>query len=422
MKLKNIKRAIIEGTLFEKSYIKGKYFILGFFNGRYRKKIFKILDTCIADIARYHIAQKTEVKNNKILFITSRGSYNCNPKAIAEEIIRQKLPWDLVWVARKENMKQLNQYPKQLKVVLRGSQEFYQEVAEAKVWIDNSVNLSYLNTWKKKEQVLFETWHGSLGIKRFETNNDKIWIRKAKKCGKRTDYCISNSDFEDDLYRNSFWENTEILKCGHARNDILFATEAEKKVLKNKVCEIFGIDSTAKIALYAPTFRDEKTLEPYSIDYLRLKNILEEKFGGDWCILSRLHFEVRKLAQKMHLDTPDYVYDVTSYEDIQDLLVISDVGITDYSSWICDFMLMRKPAFLFATDLKDYYSERGFYYPLETTPFPIAENNSELMDNILNFEIEEYKKSVNHFLDEKGCIDDGLASRRVVEKLKEILS
>lgn len=284
MGINGITRAVIEGTLLEKSYMKSKYFILGFFNGRYRRKIFKILDTLIADIVRYHITQKTEVKSNKILFITSRGSYNCNPKAIAEEIIKQKLPWELVWVARKENMKQISQYPKQLKIVLRGSKEFYQEVAEAKVWIDNSVNLSYLNTWKKKEQVLIETWHGSLGIKRFETNSDKKWIKKAKKSGERTDFCISNSDFEDNLYRNSFWKNTEILKYGHARNDILFSTEDEKRRLKNNICRNWDIDINVKIALYAPTFRDEKNLEPYCIDYRRLKVALEEKFGGDWCI------------------------------------------------------------------------------------------------------------------------------------------
>lgn len=123
----------------------------------------------------------------------------------------------------------------------------------------------------------------------------------------------------------------------------------------------------------------------------------------------------------MKLETPDYVYDVTNYEDIQDLIVISDVGITDYSSWICDFMLTKKPAFLFTTDLKNYYSERGFYYPLETTPFPIAENNAELVDNILNFEMNGYRKSVDQFLKEEGCMDDGLASERIVEKLKEIL-
>ena len=426
MRREKIKRFILEGVFLEKVYAKIKWMlrvlVIDTIKGKTRKRIFKRIDTYFANKARRRLAKKTQIDQNKILFMTSRGSYNCNPKAIADEIIRQKLPWTLVWVARKENLKLIEQYPKELKIVIRGSYEFYQEAASAKVWIDNSVNLSYLGTWKKEGQVLLETWHGSLGLKRFETSSDKVWIKRATQCGERTDYCISNSDFEDSLFRNSFWRETEILKYGHPRNDILLTADAEKRrQTAEKIRRRFKIEDGTKIALYAPTFREKKDLSPYRIDYDQLYDALVEKFGGTWCVLIRFHFTLRILARRSKIKYPDFVIDATDYEDIQDLLLVTDVGITDYSSWICDFVLTKRPAFIFATDLRNYYDERGFYYPLETTPFPIAQTNEELFLNILSFDEKDYQQKCEAFLADKGCIEDGHASERVVEKLKEII-
>ena len=135
----------------------------------------------------------------------------------------------------------------------------------------------------------------------------------------------------------------------------------------------------------------------------------------------RLHFEIKRKLKKKNIEYPKFVIDATNYEDIQDLLMISDVGITDYSSWICDFVLTRRPAFFFATDLESFYDERGFYYPLESTPFPLAQDNEELKENILEFDNEKYIEECNEFISSKGCIDDGHASERVVEKLKELI-
>lgn len=106
---------------------------------------------------------------------------------------------------------------------------------------------------------------------------------------------------------------------------------------------------------------------------------------------------------------------------MQELIAITDIAVTDYSSWIYDFMLLRKPGFIFATDIDKYNTERGFCYPLETTPFPIARNNDELISNILDFSETVYLEKLEQFLQDKGCIEDGHASERVVELIKEII-
>lgn len=107
---------------------------------------------------------------------------------------------------------------------------------------------------------------------------------------------------------------------------------------------------------------------------------------------------------------------------MQELIAITDVAITDYSSWIYDFMLMRKPGFIFATDIEEYNTERGFYYPIESTPFPIAVDNDELIDNILKFDETSYATNLEKFLEDKGCVEDGHAAERAVDLIYRILN
>ena len=174
--------------------------------------------------------------------------------------------------------------------------------------------------------------------------------------------------------------------------------------------------------MYAPTFRDKSTdLSIYSLEMKQLKNALDDRFGGHWVILTRLHPKLKNLKEQFMNKELDYVFDVTDYSDIQELLVSVDSVITDYSSCIYDFMLTRKPGFIFATDIERYNISRGFYYPLESTPFPISKNINELVNNIKNFNYENYIKDVDKFLDGKGCIDNGTASEKVVGLIQNII-
>lgn len=420
--LQKVKRAIIDGNIFENIYQIIKRFLTNRWIGKYIKRIFKLVYFGIAVVARWYMSEATKIEKNKILFITTRGSYNCNHKAVVDEILRQNMPWQLVWVVRKEDLMHIKQYPEGLKLVVRGSRDFYKEMASAKVWIDNSINLSYLYMPKKPGQILMEIWHGSFGLKRFETSCDKVWIRKAKKAGGRTDFCVSNSEFENQLFKRTFWQTAKMLSYGHPRNDVLVAADTERATkIAQGVRRHLRIAPDRKVALYAPTFRDSKGLAFYDIDYYQLYDALVRRFGGEWIILTRFHFELQGKIDESKIMFPSFVTDVTMYQDIQDIMCITDVGITDYSSWICDFVLTKKPAFLFATDFKTFNNERGFYYSLESTPFPLAQGNQELAANILNFDETLYRKQCDKYLAEMGCLEDGHAAERVVEKLKDIL-
>ncbi len=368
---------------------------------------------------------------NKVILTTTQGSYTCNPKAICEELLHSNVDCKIVWAvfARNIETEELrNQYPKEVKVVKKGSFEFYKEFYSSKIIIDNEHNFG--RRWfcfKRKDQFLIQTWHGSLGLKRIAVDNSKTAhkiIQKNLKYQKMVDVCISNSDFETNtVYRSSYWPNNKILEYGHARNDIFFLKENDKAIinLNKKIRNLYNIDKDSKIFLYAPTFRESNKLSiQEEIDYKKLKKVLIEKFGGKWTIVVRFH--ERERSSHIGYCEENGVIDATRYPDMQELLVVSDIGVTDYSSWICDFSLTRRPGFIYAPDLDEYNTlERGFYYPLEKTPFPIAKSVDELIKNIKNFDYDLYQKNCDKYFEFLGCIENGKASKRIVDLIKKEL-
>jgi CDP-glycerol glycerophosphotransferase len=231
------------------------------------------------------------------------------------------------------------------------------------------------------------------------------------------DIMLSNSDFETNVFQKSLWYNNKIEKLGHPRNDIFFNITNEKiEEIKQKL----NIDKDTKILLYVPSWRDNLRIDCYNIDYKRLRETLENKTNQKWNIITRFHsYNIPKLNYLLKDNSIDL--DVTLYSDIQELLAISDIIISDYSSCMFDFMLTKNPCFVYATDIEQYDNERGFYYPLSSTPFPIARNNDELIENIQNFDNNLYKAKCEEFLKEKDSIDDGNSSKRAVELIKDVM-
>jgi len=362
------------------------------------------------------------VQNNKIVFFTDSCAYTCNPKYIAQEIIRRHLPYELVWVVNKNILKYIKDFPKEIKLVMTGTTEEIDALGTAKILVNNERRSRFLKRGynKKHGQINIQTWHGSLGIKC--TSNErhdlsKRWQINNEKDNSQIDYLISNGQYDTAFFKRVFENNGEIKEFGHPRNDIFFKTNIK---IKQKVYKALDIPESKKIALYAPTFREDRDLSPYTLDYNRLKSGLEAKFGGEWVVVNRLH---PRLTNLKHLCAQyGHVIDATDYSDMQELLAAVDVCITDYSSCIYDFILQYKPGFIYAVDAEKYDKGRGLQYPLSQTPFLIATNNDEMVKNIENFDLETYKAKVKEFLDNKGCIDDGHAAARTVDLIEKLMS
>lgn len=371
-----------------------------------------------------------QIVKNRIVFNNFAGNgYGCNPKYIAEEILRRKLPYELIWLSDNKSAHRKD-IPAGIKIQKFGKSSI-PILYSAKVFISNiHANYFLRHGWIKGEnQKYIQTWHGSLGIKKldFSVKNLNPFFSDEKtqvyKCDMQNiDFLLSNSTFEEDVFKEGLLWDKVCFRVGHPRNDIFFKTDEELDNIRQKVFSEVGISGNKKILLYAPSYRDDYNLDVYVLNYQELRKLLNEKSNDEWVILVRFHRNLlRKLKENnVNVDSAD-VIDVTSYPDIQELLVAADIGITDYSSWIFDFMLSRKPGFIFATDIEKYNNDRGFYYPLETTPFPIATDMNQLVDNIINFDMEKYRFEVDQFLASKGCMEDGHASERVVDLIEKII-
>ena len=368
------------------------------------------------------------IEENKIVFDNfNGGSYGCNPKYITEELLRRNKNYDIVWLVRsvkKETEK--NVFPQGIRLVGYGTKQGLKELASAKLWVDNQRKNYFIKKGltKKQGQYFIQTWHGSLGIKKLDadveafTNEFKQeWVQRAQFDSSMWDYLLTNSEFENNIFRRALWFNNEIKQFGHPRNDIFFK---DPTPVRQKVFSYFEIPENKNILLYVPSFRDDGDLECYKLDYENVLKTLEQKFGGEWVCIARLHPKAKKY-HNLILPENQNVLDGTLYPDIQELLVSSDCAVTDYSSCIFDFILSRKAGFIFATDIDKFNNDRGFYYPLEQTPFPISSDNKTLIQNIKDFDYNKYRQNVEDFIKNKGCMEDGHASERTADLIEEIM-
>ena len=144
--VKKIISAIRNGTFFER--VLGK--IKLFFINRLKNIVTKNID----------------VNNNRIMFLTFQGDYTCNQKAICNELLSRNKNYELFWAVSKDNLKNKNNFPDGVKLIRKDSFEFYKIAASCKFFIENANNFCYLNINKKEEQILIQTWHGSMGFKK----------------------------------------------------------------------------------------------------------------------------------------------------------------------------------------------------------------------------------------------------------------
>lgn len=354
---------------------------------------------------------------DKVVFVNFNGKgFGENPGSIAQEVMRQRLPWELVWLVTDME----NYVPVGIKKVYMRSFRAVWELSTAKVIINNVKNgMPYL---KRSKQYYIQTWHGAFPLKYIEKECEDLlekgYVVASKKDSKDIDLLLSACSLDTSVYRKSFWYDGEIFEHGMPRHDVLFRNNANMILaLKHEL----GIKEQAKIVLYAPTFRDDGSLSAYGLDAEEVVRSLNRRTKDEWVIVIRLHPNV---ADKDSLFSySDKIINGSKIGDPQQLVVASDMLITDYSSILVDFTLMKKPVFLFVTDLDDYVRMRGLrnvYYEL---PFDQCHSNQELMESINNFSFLEYSSKIDTFLkNTMKSFDDGHASERVVERMAEVIS
>lgn len=359
-----------------------------------------------------------KIKNNTILVSNFWGKgYSENPAAVIDELLkRKKKNIKIYWIVDDINDKSL---PKEIIKVKKRSIKYYYCIRTCKVWISNLRNRMEFS--KRKGQFYIQIWHGSFPIKKVEKDCidelDKTYVYAAKKDAKNTDLMVANSDFFIKLCRNSFWYDGRIEKYGTPKNDEIVNCKNHSKIVSNLKKE-FGISSKEKIIMYAPTFRSGYGLDAYDIDFNLVLKEFEKKYKCNFKIFVRMHPNVGKININKLL-TNKKIINVSSYSSMNHLLIACDVLITDYSSIMFDYGLMKKPVFLYASDMDKY--DRGFYFDLKNLPFSFSQNNKELLCNIKDYNEKDYLKKINSFYDMIGLYENGIASKKVVDEILKVL-
>ncbi|MDE7095525.1 MAG: CDP-glycerol glycerophosphotransferase family protein, partial [Anaeroplasmataceae bacterium] len=227
---------------------------------------------------------------------------------------------------------------------------------------------------------------------------------------------LSNSKWATELYRNDFWYDGPILEAGVPREDVLVGNVDS---YKKKVLEFFNVQNDTNIILYAPTFRQVRNMQNFTFDYEAVVQELERKFNENYILLIRLHPNDAMLYK--NIKETEKVKNASVYPDMQELLLASNILLTDYSSTMFEFSILNKMVLIFARDLEDYLkTEREMYFNILDLPFPIARNDEELINNIKELNQESYKVGVNAFLDQLGYCPLGGASLAVVDYIKNL--
>lgn len=348
---------------------------------------------------------------DKIVFSCFYGNtYGDNPEVIFREFKNRFHKIKYIWLLENNSL----QIDGAVVVNVNSIKALY-HLSTAKLWIDNSRKKDWV--YKRRNQFYVQTWHGDVCLKKIEKDAldsiDTTYIRYAKHDSKMADLMLSGSDFRTTLYKNSFWYSGKILELGTPKS-VVFYEDPNPYI--EKVKQFYSVRSNANIVLYCPTFRSTDDLNLYNIEYDRLIKNLEEKFGGKWVAFVRLHPKINKLQDQIKYS--DTVINASNYVSVDELIIASQLVITDYSGCMFAGLEANKPVVLYAVDIEDYIrNDRGFYFDLNNLPFPLAQNNDELEKVIKEFDLGQYVIESTQFKKKLGFKTDTYSTKKIVDYL-----
>lgn len=359
------------------------------------------------------------VNDKWIVFDNFNGrGYGDNPKYICNRLHKEDPTLKMFWLVANKNEVSLPNFV--IPINIYSTKAIY-ILSRSRVIVNNVKNL--LPFFKKSSQFYIQTWHGVLALKYIEQevegNLSPIYIKESKKETSITDVCLVGGEADYKIFENHFWGEKELLKCGSPRNDVFFEDNTIKiSTIKKKL----GLDSSCKVLLYAPTFRDDNSISGYNVDLDLLLETLNSLTSDRWTILVRMHPNVANVCDLF--DFSESVINVSNYADPQDLSIVSDVLITDYSSICLDFMLQKKPVFLYISDYEDYKrNSRPLRYIFEELPSQKSYTNIELIDSIRKFKYEDYNLKREFFLKNIfKSYDDGSATKQIVDRILNVIN
>ena len=380
--------------------------------------------------------------NTKLVFFEAFGgrSFACSPRAIYLQMSSDVrfADFSFVWSFKGgPRLEQAGTEPllvnDRTRLVQRGSSEYFNALASAAVIIQNNRLPEYVTP--KPEQTFVQCWHGT-PLKRLgydveiETTNALNTTKElADRFGmdmEKWTYLLSPSPYTSEHLADAFGLPRErradvILEEGYPRNDeIALAAADPEGSHQHEIREQLGIPKGKKALLYAPTWRDDsyKAGVGYTFDYLIDFDLLQRELGEEWVVLFRPHYYI---ANEFDFSKyGDFVIDVSKWEDINELYIAADALVTDYSSVMFDYAILRRPIALFVPDYATYANNiRGFYFDLSEIPGPHCMKTEELVATLKDPAAywQRYGDAYDAYVKRFCPKDDGHAAERVINRI-----
>ena len=366
-----------------------------------------------------------------IVFESYQGrNYSCSPKAIYEYMANSPDFKDhkFVWVFR--DTEGHGKFPKNTVLVKYDSTESFEAYAKAGMWIVNSRLRSFIVP--RDDQKYIQCWHGT-PLKKIgcdvTAGNATSTLDEIKaeytRDGQMITALISPCDYTTEKLASCFAlsDGTKrIIQQGYPRNDALFNI-SQKNV--EKIRKSLNIPEDKKVILYCPTFRDSG----YDSSGYKLQGLFDigsfmEKYGKFAVLLVRAHYFIE---QNDISQLGDGVIDVSGYDDINDLYIISDMLITDYSSVFFDYANLNRPMVFYHSDAKEYEKDmRGFYMGTAMLPGFIVTEQAALEKTVGNILVDikrggdgllRYKTALPAFNKRFNPMEDGKSAERTVKAI-----
>ncbi len=375
----------------------------------------KTIIVAIVNVFSYFVSGLSKRNKNRIVFGAWGGDiYGDNSKNVFEYLMKYS-DLELIWIGKKELSGNFTE-KSNTKFVEKGSLKSYFYALTAKyAFITNGFS-DITNIYSLRGAIIVQLWHGG-GIKKIlaDAVEDKkrkgelirgIWFRYN--IGKRTfnkcQYFITSSKEREKNILSAFRyfgiKPNRIIRHGQPRNDMLVNyNECETERLRNKFKSEFSIPVDKKIVLYLPTFRDKEKEQNMSFGkFIQGDEELEKVlYDHNAIIIEKKHLKLATYNEG--IDNIKYYYDLSPFAkniDIQELLLISDVLITDYSGVYLDFLLLDRPIIHYAYDYEYYKKEdRGFKYDVKDVAGGVFVENNEDLIRELKHHLEDRNRSKN---------------------------
>lgn len=388
---------------------------------RILSKIYKIIFNLSATIF--------SIDKGLILFESFNGKLpSDSPYAIYQELIKQVKGDNLYWGIKKDHMKEARAQFPDLNLVPRFSIKWLWLMTRAHFWVFNSRMPNWLK--KNKDTIYIQTWHGT-PLKRLGADIQEVAMpgtdtEKYKNNfifeANRWNYLIAPNEYSEKIFKQAFQFQNNMLEIGYPRNDELVNNKDNTKLQNELKKEIIGKES-GKVILYAPTWRDDyfikkgnyKFFMPFNLE--KIINCLDK----DDTLIIRPHYLV---GDSIDITGYENRVKVCVNEAINELYLISDLLITDYSSVMFDFAILQRPMLFYPYDMAHYKEKlRGFYLEYSEVPGPIAEDERKLYKFVQEFTLKgqfsQYIEKERAFEQTFCSWEDGRASEKVIQLIQD---